>query len=58
MMLSRNGLRKYIERGKKGLRKPAITSQINLKVEATVNPSERTQKVIDAIINLFTRAVS
>jgi predicted RNA binding protein with dsRBD fold (UPF0201 family) len=46
---------KYIERGKKGLRKPAITSQINLKVEATVNPSERTQKVIDAIITLFAR---
>src|SRR5919112_5340257 len=55
MMLSRNGLRKYIERGKKGLRKPTITSQIDLKVEATVNPSERTQKVIDAIANLFAR---
>jgi predicted RNA binding protein with dsRBD fold (UPF0201 family) len=37
------------------LRKPAITSQIDLKVEATVNPSERTQKVIDAIIILFAR---
>jgi predicted RNA binding protein with dsRBD fold (UPF0201 family) len=39
----------------KDLRKPAITSQIELKVEATVNPSERTQKVIDAIANLFDR---
>ncbi len=39
----------------KDLRKPAITSQIELKVEATVNPSEHTQKVIDAIANLFAR---
>jgi uncharacterized protein len=37
------------------LRKPTITSQIDLKVEATVNPSERTQKVIDAIASLFAR---
>ena len=37
------------------MRKPALTSQIELKVEATVNPSERTQKVIDAISNLFAR---
>jgi predicted RNA binding protein with dsRBD fold (UPF0201 family) len=37
------------------LRKPNITSQIDLKVEATVNPSEHAQKVIDAIANLFTR---
>lgn len=37
------------------MRRPKITSQIDLKVEATVNPSERTQKVIDAIANLFSR---
>ena len=37
------------------MRKPNITSQIDLKVEATVNPSERTEKVIDAIANLFAR---
>ena len=37
------------------MRKPNITSRIDLKVEATVNPSEDTQKVIDAIVNLFTR---
>jgi predicted RNA binding protein with dsRBD fold (UPF0201 family) len=37
------------------VRKPNITSQIDLKVEATVNPSERTEKVIDAIANLFAR---
>jgi uncharacterized protein len=37
------------------LRKPNITSQIDLKVEATVNPSEHAQKVIDAIANLFTK---
>jgi predicted RNA binding protein with dsRBD fold (UPF0201 family) len=55
MILSKNGLRKYIQRSEKGLRKPTITSPINLKVEATVNPSERTQKVIDAITNLFAR---
>jgi predicted RNA binding protein with dsRBD fold (UPF0201 family) len=37
------------------VRKPNITSQIDLKVEATVNPSECTEKVIDAIANLFAR---
>jgi uncharacterized protein len=37
------------------LRKPSISSQIELKIEATVNPSECTQKVIDAIANLFAR---
>ena len=37
------------------MRKPNITSQIDLKVEATVNPSEHAQKVIDAIANLFTK---
>jgi predicted RNA binding protein with dsRBD fold (UPF0201 family) len=37
------------------LRRPNITSRIDLKVEAIVNPSEDTQKVIDAIANLFTR---
>ncbi|HEX6281014.1 MAG TPA: RNA-binding domain-containing protein [Nitrososphaera sp.] len=37
------------------MRKPNITSRIDLKVEAVVNPSEDTQKVIDAIANLFTR---
>ena len=37
------------------MRKPDITSRIDLKVEAAVNPSEHTQKVIDAIANLFTR---
>ena len=37
------------------MRKPDITSQIDLKVEAAVNPSEHTQKVIDAIANLFAR---
>jgi uncharacterized protein len=37
------------------LRRPNITSRIDLKVEAVVNPSEDTQKVIDAIANLFTR---
>ncbi len=37
------------------MRKPNITSQIDLKVEATVNPSERTEKIIDAIANLFAR---
>jgi predicted RNA binding protein with dsRBD fold (UPF0201 family) len=40
---------------KKSLRKPNITSKIELKVEAAVNPSEDAQKVIDAIVNLFTR---
>jgi uncharacterized protein len=37
------------------LRRPNITSRIDLKVEAIVNPSEDIQKVIDAIANLFTR---
>jgi predicted RNA binding protein with dsRBD fold (UPF0201 family) len=37
------------------LRRPNITSRVDLKVEAIVNPSEDTQKVIDAIANLFTR---
>ena len=37
------------------MRKPNITSKIELKVEAAVNPSEDAQKVTDAIVNLFTR---
>ncbi len=37
------------------MKKPNVTSQIDLKVEAIVNPSEHTQKVIDAITNVFTR---
>lgn len=37
------------------MRRPNITSRIDLKVEAIVNPSEDIQKVIDAIANLFTR---
>lgn len=37
------------------MRRPNITSRIDLKIEAIVNPSEDTQKVIDAIANLFTR---
>lgn len=37
------------------MRRPNITSRIDLKVEAIVNPSEDTQKVIDAIANLFMR---
>lgn len=37
------------------MRRPNITSRIDLKVEAIVNPSEDTQIVIDAIANLFTR---
>jgi predicted RNA binding protein with dsRBD fold (UPF0201 family) len=37
------------------LKRPSISSQIDLKIEATVNPSECTQKVIDAIANLFAR---
>jgi uncharacterized protein len=37
------------------VKKPNITSQIDLKVEAIVNPSEDAQKVIDAIANIFTR---
>jgi len=37
------------------LKKPNIISRIDLRVEATVNPSENPQKVIDAISNLFTR---
>jgi uncharacterized protein len=35
------------------VRKPNITSKIELRVEAAVNPSEDAQKVIDAIVNLF-----
>ena len=38
------------------LKKPNIASKIELKVEATVNPSEDAQKVIEAIANLFTRS--
>jgi len=37
------------------VKKPNITSQIDLKVEAIVNPSEHAQKVTDAIANIFTR---
>ena len=37
------------------MRRPNIASRIDLKVETIVNPSEDTQKVIDAIANLFTR---
>ena len=37
------------------MKKPNITSQIDMKVEAIVNPSEHVQKVIDAIANIFTR---
>ena len=37
------------------MRRPNITSRIDLKVETIVNPSEDTQKVIDAIANLFMR---
>ncbi|MFL6310184.1 MAG: RNA-binding domain-containing protein [Nitrososphaera sp.] len=37
------------------MRRPNFTSRVDLKVEATVNPSESAQKVIDAISNLFTR---
>jgi predicted RNA binding protein with dsRBD fold (UPF0201 family) len=37
------------------VKKPNITSQIDLKVETIVNPSENVQKVIDAIENIFTR---
>ena len=37
------------------MKRPSISSQIDLKIEATVNPSECTQKVIDAIANLFAR---
>jgi predicted RNA binding protein with dsRBD fold (UPF0201 family) len=53
--LSKDGLRKYIERRNDAMRKPNVKSQIDLKVEATVNPSENTQKVIDAIENIFTK---
>ncbi len=48
-------MRKYIERRNEAMRRPNITSQIDLKVEATVKPSENTQKVIEAIANIFTR---
>ncbi|MDQ3836409.1 MAG: hypothetical protein M3270_05690 [Thermoproteota archaeon] len=36
------------------MRRPNITSRVDLKVDAVVNPSENAQKVIDAISNLFT----
>jgi predicted RNA binding protein with dsRBD fold (UPF0201 family) len=39
------------------LRRPNITSRVDLKIEATVNPSESAQKVIDAISNLFNRCL-
>jgi predicted RNA binding protein with dsRBD fold (UPF0201 family) len=42
-------------RGKEKLRKPAIASPIELKVEAPVNPSEDPHKVIDAITNVVER---
>ena len=41
--------------GQGRLRKPAIGSPIELKVEAPVNPSEDPQKVIDAITNVIER---
>jgi uncharacterized protein len=37
------------------LKKPAIASPIELKVEAQVNPSESSDKVIGAILNIFER---
>jgi uncharacterized protein len=37
------------------LKKPEISSPIELKVEAPVNPSEDPQKVIDAITNIVQR---
>jgi uncharacterized protein len=37
------------------LKKPNITSVIELRVEAVVNPSEHPQKVIDAIANVVAR---
>lgn len=37
------------------MKKPAISSPIELKVEAPVNPSEDPQKVIDAIANVVER---
>jgi uncharacterized protein len=37
------------------LKKPNIRSLIELKVEAAVNPSEHSQKVIDAIANVVAR---
>lgn len=37
------------------MKKPNITSLIELKVEAAVNPSEHSQKVIDAIANVVAR---
>jgi uncharacterized protein len=59
MILLKNGLRKYVESEKGCLRKPNnITSQIELKVEASVNPSEHSQKVIDAIANIFSSCSS
>ena len=37
------------------MKKPNITSAIELKVEAAVNPSEHPQKVIDAVANVVAR---
>jgi len=37
------------------LKKPAILSPVELKVEAPVNPSEDPQKVIDAVANVVER---
>jgi predicted RNA binding protein with dsRBD fold (UPF0201 family) len=37
------------------LKKTNITSRVDLKVEAAVNPSEHPQKVIDAITNVVAR---
>ncbi|HKZ61780.1 MAG TPA: hypothetical protein VJZ68_05120, partial [Nitrososphaera sp.] len=41
--------------GKKKLKKPAIESPIELRVEASVNPSEDPQKVIGAIESVIER---
>lgn len=37
------------------MKKPAVTSQIDIKVEAAVNPSEDAEKVMDAITNIVAR---
>ncbi|HKU50483.1 MAG TPA: RNA-binding domain-containing protein [Nitrososphaera sp.] len=37
------------------MRKPSIQSEVEIKVEATVNPSEDSQKVISAIENVIER---
>ncbi len=39
------------------MKNPNITSLIELKVEAAVNPSEHSQKVIDAIANVVMRCL-